>query len=94
MHCFARSFLDRLVSQQGALFVAVHVQVIADIALHFSLHAARQSEVGFVKVSSRKETPVEDVRKVTMIPVLGAISVFKGFQHSISSHLESFFCLL
>ncbi|DBA76250.1 TPA: hypothetical protein ACH3X1_009970 [Trebouxia sp. C0004] len=43
------------------------------------------------RVSSGSESPVEDSGKITMTPLLGAISVLKGFQHSISSHLESLF---
>ncbi|DBA96037.1 TPA: hypothetical protein ACH3X1_001538 [Trebouxia sp. C0004] len=41
------------------------------------------------EVSSGSERPVEDLGKITMTPLFGAISVLKGFQHSISSHLES-----
>ena len=59
--------------------------------LHVSLRVVRQREVGSVQVSSGAESPVEVLGKVTMTPLFGAISVLKGLQHSISSHLESLF---
>ena len=73
--------------------IAVHVQCMlsADIALRHGLRIVPQSEVGLVQVSSGTESPVEDLGKLTMTPLFGAISVLKGFQHSISSHLESLF---
>lgn len=43
------------------------------------------------KVSLGTESLVEDLGKLTMTPLFGAISLLKGFQHSISSHLESLF---
>ena len=47
--------------------------------------------MGFVQVASGAESPVEDLGKLTMTPLFGAISVLKGLQHSISRHLESLF---
>ena len=69
----------------------VHVNIFADVALQFGLRVVRLSEMGFVQVASGAESPVEDLGKLTMTPLFGAISVLKGLQHSISSHLESLF---
>ena len=44
-----------------------------------------------MQVSSGRESPVEDLGHLTMTPLFAAISVLQGFQHSISSHLESLF---
>ena len=44
-----------------------------------------------MQVSSGAESPVQDLGKLTMTPLFAAISVLKGLQHSICSHLESLF---
>ena len=67
--------------------------MIADSPLHCigAYILKLQTKNCLLQVSSGSESPVEGLGKITMTPLFGAISVLKGFQHSINSHLESLF---
>lgn len=75
--------------------IALHVQcmMIADSPLHCiaAYILKQQTKNCLLQVCSGSESPVEGLGKITMTPLFGAISVLEGFQHSISSYLESLF---
>lgn len=88
---YKQAAFDIAAAIQGSFAKGIRHQDISPFNIIVYQDRAFLTDWSAGKVSSGAQSPVEDLKKLTMTPLFKAISVLKGLQHSISSHLESLF---